>query len=76
MEAQIRTNARNLLRNYCNLEIKNIETEEGIVAYTIKMANKRNIVCCWDNRDFTDIYYDKLRATIDILACARKLEFH
>lgn len=51
-----------------------MELEKGIYNHTIFSANKNSININWDNSNFTDIYYNKLAATLDIILSVKNLE--
>ena len=74
METSIRERTLITLYNYCKNQDKSMSLEKGIYNYTIFCANKNSININWENSNFTDIYYDKLAATLDIILSVKNLK--
>lgn len=74
METSIRERTLITLYNYCKNQNKSIELEKGIYNHTILSANKNCMNINWDDGNFTDIYYDKLAATLEVILSVKKLE--
>lgn len=74
METSIRERTLITLYNYCKNQDKSMELEKGIYNHTIFSANKNSININWDDSNFTDIYYDKLAATLEVILSVKKIE--
>jgi DNA-directed RNA polymerase subunit M/transcription elongation factor TFIIS len=57
-----RTNIRNKIDEILNNEKNSSNLEKGIFNYSLKEADQRKIVKKWDNKQFIQIYVDRLRS--------------
>tara|TARA_Y100000389_G_scaffold166316_1_gene171020 strand:+ start:14107 stop:14358 length:252 start_codon:yes stop_codon:yes gene_type:complete len=74
METSIRERTLITLINYCKNERKAGDLEKGIYNHTIFSANKNSMNINWDDSNFTDIYYKKLAATLELILSVKNLE--
>ena len=74
MESSIRNRTLITLYNYCKNQNKSMELECVIYNHTIFSANKNCMNINWDDSNFTDIYYDKLAATLEVILRVKKIE--
>jgi len=59
-----RANIRAKINNILDNEKNSINLEKGIFNYTLKEAEQRKIIKKWDNKNFVQIYLDRLRSII------------
>lgn len=59
-----RANIRAKINNILDNEKNSINLEKGIFNFTLKEAEQRKIIKKWDNKNFVQIYLDRLRSII------------
>jgi transcription elongation factor S-II len=59
-----RTNIKNKLNEILKNDKNSSNLEKGVFNYSLKEADQRKIVKKWDNKQFVQIYVDRLRSII------------